>query len=203
MNPTANQLDRARRTFHRHGGILRTAEAIREGIQPRVLYAMRDTGVLEQLGRGCYRLADLGRMAQPDLAVVAKAVSKGVICLVSALAFHDITTQIPRAVDLAIPAHTHPPKITYPPIQTYWFSGSAYTEGVETYEMDGVGVRIYSPAKTVADCFKFRNKIGMDVALESLKLCRQRKRTSIADLLEFARICRVNNIMTPYLEALI
>lgn len=183
--------------------MLRSAEVIREGIQPRVLYAMRDAGDLEMLRRGCYRLAELDQMSEPDLAVVAKAAPKGVVCLVSALAFHGITTQIPRVVDLAFPAHTHSPKIEYPPIQPYWFSGQAYSAGIETHEIDGVQVRIYNPAKTVADCFKYRNKIGQDVALEALQFCRKRKRTSISELLEFARICRVQNIMSPYLEAML
>lgn len=203
MKPTQAQVDLAKDIFRRHGGILRTAEAIREGIQPRVLYAMRDAGDLEMLRRGCYRLAELEQMAEPDLAVVAKAVPKGVVCLVSALAFHDITTQIPRVVDLALPAHTHSPKIEYPPIQPYWFSGLAYSSGIEIHEIDGVQVRIYNPAKTVADCFKYRNKIGQDVALEALRFCRERRRTSVAEFLEFARICRVQNIMSPYLEAML
>ena len=203
MKTTPAQVEQAKSVFRRHGGMLRTAEAIREGIQPRVLYAMRDTGDLQMLRRGCYRLAALDRMSEPDLAVVAKATPKGVICLVSALAFHDITTQIPHVVDLAIPAHRHPPKIDYPPIQPYWFSGKAYSSGIESHEIDGVLVRIYNPAKTVADCFKYRNKVGQDVALEALRFCRERKRTPVSELLEYARICRVQNIMSPYLEAML
>ncbi|MCE5280313.1 MAG: type IV toxin-antitoxin system AbiEi family antitoxin domain-containing protein [Planctomycetaceae bacterium] len=203
MRPTPRQIDKAKEIFRHHGGMLRTAEVIREGIQPRVLYAMRDAGEVTMLRRGCYRLAELDQMAEPDLAVVAKAAPKGVICLVSALSFHDITTQIPRAVDLALPAHTHSPKIEYPPIQPYWFSGQAYSAGVETHDIDGVRVRIYSPAKTVADCFKYRKKIGKDVAMEALRFCRDRKGTSVAEFLEFARICRVQNIMSPYLEAML
>jgi len=203
MEPTQAQVDHAKNVFRRHGGMLRTAEAIREGVQPRVLYAMRDAGDLQMLRRGCYRLAELDRMSEPDLTVVAKASPKGVICLVSALAFHEITTQIPRVVDLAIPAHRHPPKIDYPPIQPYWFSGKAYSSGIEYHEIDGVQVRIYNPAKTVADCFKYRNKIGQDVALEALRFCRERKRTTVRELLEYARICRVQNIMSPYLEAML
>jgi len=203
MKLTPGQIDKAKGIFRRHGGMLRTAEAIREGIQPRVLYAMRDAGLVETLTRGCYRLADLAPMANPDVAVVAKASPKGVICLISALAFHEITTQIPHAVDLALPAHAHKPTISYPPVQAYWFSGRAYSEGVETHEIDGVRVRIYNPAKTVADCLKYRNKVGLDVAIEALRFCRERKRTPVSELLEYARICRVQNIMSPYLEAMI
>ncbi len=203
MKPTPAQIDKARQVFLRHGGMLRTAEAIREGIQPRVLYAMRDDGMLEGLGRGCYRLAELGAMSNPDLVIVAKSAPKGVICLVSALAFHEITTQIPHAVDLALPAHTHRPRVDHPPIQAHWFSGRAYSEGIEQHKIDGATVRIYSPAKTVADCFKCRNKIGLDVAVEALKLCRQRKRTTGQEFQHFARICRVENVMAPYLEAIL
>ena len=203
MKLTSGQIDRAKSVFRRHGGIIRTAEAIREGIQPRVLYAMRDAGDLEMLSRGCYRLADLDQMSEPDLAVVAMAAPKGVICLISALAFHNITTQIPRVVDLAIRAHRHPPKIDYPPIQPYWFSGKAYSSGIDTHEIDGIQVRIYNPAKTVADCFKYRNKIGQDVAVEALRFCRERKRTPVSELLEYARICRVQETMSPYLEAML
>lgn len=182
---------------------MRTALALREGIQPRVLYAMRDAGTLETLSRGCYRLAELGTMSNPDLAIAAKAAPKGVICLVSALAFHEITTQIPHAVDLALPAHTHGPKVGHPPLQTYCFSGKAYSEGIEQHEIDSVPVRIYSPAKTVADCFKYRNKVGLDVAIEALKLCRQRKRITGQEFQHFAKICRVENVMAPYLEAIL
>jgi len=203
MKPTPRQIDKAKQVFLRHGGLLRTAEAVGGGIQPRVLYAMRDAGMLETLTRGCYRLAELSAMSNPDLAVVAKAVPKGGICLVSALAFHEITTQIPHAVDLAMLAHTHRPTIDYPPVRTYWFSGAAYSEGVETHEIDAVQVRIYCPAKTVADCFKYRNKIGLGVAVEALKLCRQRKRTTGREFQRFAEICRVSNVMAPYLEAIL
>ena len=203
MMPTSKQIEKAERIFRRHGGVLRTARAIREGIQPRVLYALRDAGVVEALSRGCYRLTELGAMTNPDLAVVAKAAPKGVICLVSSLAFHEITAQIPHAVDLALPAHAHRPKVEHPPIQSYWFSGRAYTAGVDKHDVDGIAVRIYNPAKTVADCFKYRNKIGLDVAIEALKLCRRRKRTTGQEFQKYAKVCRVENVMAPYLEAIL
>ena len=182
---------------------MRTVEAIAQGIQPRVLYAMREGGILETLSRGCYRLAELGPMANRDLAIVAKGAPKAVICLISALSFHEITTQIPHAVDLALPAHTHRPKLGYPPVHPHWFGGESYCQGVEQHEIDGVPVAIYSPAKTVADCFKHRNKIGLDVAIEALKLCHQRKRTTGQEFQHFAAICRVDKVMTPYLEAIL
>ncbi len=203
MRLPQRQIAKAVQTFRSHGGVLRTSEAMRSGIQPRVLYAMRDERMLETLARGCFRLAEMGAMSNPDLTVVAKAVPKGIVCLISALAFHEITTQIPHAVDLALRAHTHRPKIGYPPVQTYWFGDKTYSEGIEQHMIDGVPVRIYSAAKTVADCFKFRNKVGLDVAVEALKLCRQRKRTTGQEFQRFAKICRVENVMAPYLEAVL
>ena len=203
MGLAQRQIDKAVQTFRSHGGVLRTSEAMRNGIQPRVLYAMRDERMLEMLARGCFRLAEMGAMSNPDLTVVAKAVPKGIVCLISALTFHEITTQIPHAVDLALRAHTHRPKIGYPPVQTHWFGGKTYSEGIEQHVIDGVPAQIYSAAKTVADCFKFRNKVGLDVAVEALKLCRQRKRTTGQEFQRFARICRVENVMAPYLEAVL
>jgi predicted transcriptional regulator of viral defense system len=200
---TQRQIDKAVRAFRNQGGVLRTAEAMREGIQPRVLYAMRDERMLETLARGCFRLAEMGAMSNPDLTIVAKAVPRGVVCLISALAFHEITTQIPHAVDLALPAHAHRPLIGYPPVQTHWFGGKAYSEGVEQHVIDGVPIRIYGAAKTVADCFKCRNRVGLDVAVEALKLCRHRKRTTGQEFQRFAIICRVENVMAPYLEAVL
>jgi predicted transcriptional regulator of viral defense system len=197
------QLDSTREAFLRHDGILRTSQAIREGIHPRVLYAMRDAGQIDPLRRGVYRLADMEPMQSPDLSLVAASVPKGVICLTSALQFHGLTTQIPRTVDLAIPAHSHAPKLDYPPIQPYWFSGKAYSEGIETYSLDGIDVRIYSPAKTIADCFKYRNKIGLDIALEALRLCLHDKHMTATQILQHAQACRVKSTMKPYLEALL
>ena len=137
----------------------------------------------------------------PDFCLISAP--KGVICLVSALAFHGTTTQVPHQVDLAIEQKVKRPRISYPPIRAFWLSGRAFTEGVETHILDGVSVRIYGPAKTVADCFKYRNKLGMDVAMEALRLCRQQKKATVDDLMKYARICRVEAIMRPYLEAML
>jgi predicted transcriptional regulator of viral defense system len=193
----------ARSIFQKHGGMLRTRDAIRLGIHPRTLYAMRDAGELQQVHRGYFRLADLPELGHPDLVAAALAVPKGVICLISALSYHGIGTQIPRAVDVAVHKDTKRPRVDYPPIRIYWFTGEALTTGVQTHELDGVPVRIYSPAKTVADCFKYRTKVGLDVAIEALRFCLERKRTPVSELLEYARICRVQNIMSPYLDAML
>ena len=200
---TQNAFEKAKTLFRQHGGILRTSEAIRAGIHPRTLYAMRDAGVLERLTRGLYRLADLPPLGNIDLVSVAKRVPSGVICLISALAYHQITTQIPHEVYLALKRGAEPPRVEHPPVRVFWFAQQAFTQGIETHKLDGVAVRIYAIEKTVADCFKYRNKIGLDTAVEALRFYRQRKDFSVDRLLRFARICRVENIMRPYIISLL
>ncbi len=189
--------------FRRHGGVLRTAQALRLGIHPRTLYRMRDSGVLERLSRGLYRLAELPPLSNPDLVTVALKLPQAVVCLVSALAFHELTTQVPHAVDVALRRGSERPRLEYPPLRFFWFSGLAWSEGVETYPLDGVLVRIYNPAKSVADVFKYRAKIGLDVALEALKQYRRHDNFDVSELLHYARICRVEKVIKPYLEVLL
>lgn len=192
-----------RALFRAHGGTLRMSEALRLGITRRKLYAMRDAGVLELVSRGLYRLRDLPALGSPDLVTIAKRVPQGVVCLISALAYHELTTQVPHEVYVALVKGAEAPRIEHPPVRPFWFSGEAFTEGIETHKVDGVPVRIYSPEKTIADCFKFRNKLGMDVVLEALKLWRERRGRNLQALLEHARHCRVERIMRPYLEVLL
>jgi len=192
----------ASQIFHRHGGTLRMSEAIRSGISRRTLYAMRDTGELERLSRGVYRLASLPRLSAPDLVTVASRIPNGVVCLISALAFHELTTQVPHAVDVAVVRGTEKPRVNYPPVRVYWFSGEAFDSGIETHALDGSKVRVYSKEKSIADTFKYRNKIGMDVALEALRTWRSQRRPHVERLLGFARICRVERVIRPYLEAM-
>ncbi|MCA9296930.1 MAG: hypothetical protein KC983_10435, partial [Phycisphaerales bacterium] len=139
----------------------------------------------------------------PDLMTVAGRIPRGVICLVSALAFHEITTQIPHAVDLALPRGMTTPAIRYPPIRTYRFSAPTLSAGVEMHAIDGVDVRIFSPEKTLADCFKFRNTIGLDIALEALRTYLHREGADIEAIHRYARLGRVERVMRPYLEALL
>lgn len=181
---------------------MRMAEAIEAGISRKTLYAMLDKGVVERLSRGVYRLTSLPSLEAPDLVAVATRVPDGVICLISALAFHELTTQIPRAVDIAIVRGAEPPRIDYPPVHVYWFSGKAFTEGIETRTVDGVQLRVYSPEKTLADMFKYRSKLGLDVALEALRTWHQKRTSNIETILHYARICRVERVMRPYLEAM-
>jgi len=181
---------------------MRTAHALRAGVHPRDLYAMRDAGSLERLSRGLYRLADLPPLAEPDLVTVAARVPKAVIALVSALHFHGLSTEIPHAVDIALPEGTASPKLDWPPLRVVRLSGEMFTAGIETHQRDGVQLRVYSAAKTVADCFKFRNRLGIDVAVEALRAGLEDEAFTPSEILRTARICRVHRVMRPYLEAL-
>ncbi|MBV8227352.1 MAG: type IV toxin-antitoxin system AbiEi family antitoxin domain-containing protein [Verrucomicrobia bacterium] len=200
--PSRKALDELRRLSKDKGGMIRTTEAIRQGVHPRTLYQLRESGTLERLSRGVYRFSERKPLSEPDLVTVSIRVPKGIICLVSALAFHGITTQIPHSVSLALEKGAESPRIDYPPVIVYRFSRTSLAAGIEEHEIDGVKVRVYSAEKTIADCFKFRNKIGMDIVLEALRLYRARKKFSLQRLLEYARICRAEKVMSPYLEAL-
>ena len=189
--------------FLDHGGQLRMSEALKHGITRYMLYSLKDRGIVEQISRGIYRLADLPSISNPDLVTVSLRFPKAVICLVSALAFHDITTQIPHSVSVAVPREARIPRLDYPPVEAHRFADKAYNTGIEKHLIDRVPVRIYCAEKTLADCFKFRNKIGMDVVLEALKLYKRRKRFNPMMLLDYARICRVSMVIRPYLEATI
>lgn len=182
--------------------VMRSTEVFAQGIQPRTLYEMRDSGLLVQEGRGLYRLADAQIWSDPDLAIVSLRIPKGVVCLISALYFHQLTTQIPHEVHLALPKDSEKPRLQHPPIRFFWVSPAPFKAGIETHNIDNVDVKVYSVAKTIADCFKFRNKIGMDVALEALREGLNQKRCTPEQILRFARIDRVERIMLPYLEAL-
>lgn len=199
-------IEDARRTLAENGGILRTRDALAAGIQRRTLYAMRDRGMVERLARGLYRLADLEQMSDPDLAIVAARIPGGVVCLISALAYHDITTEIPHAVDIALDwqaGSRTAPTLDWPPIDVWWYSGDAYSAGIEIHSIDGVDVKVYSAEKTLADCFKYRNKIGLDTAIEALRMYRDKGRMDVPEIIRYAGICRVKNIMRPYVEALL
>jgi predicted transcriptional regulator of viral defense system len=187
--------------FRSCGGQLRMSEAIKCGINRYMLYALRDKGVIEQVSRGVYRLVDLPPISNPDLVTVGLRFPNAVICLVSALAYHEITTQIPHSVSVAVPRESRKPFLNYPPLSAHRFSDLAFRSGIEEHQIDGVYVKIYSPEKTLADCFKFRNKIGMDVVLEALKLYKARKQFNLETLLKYAKVCRVEKVMRPYLEA--
>jgi predicted transcriptional regulator of viral defense system len=161
-----------------------------------------DGGTVLRLDRGVYQLADAAP-AEPDLAIVARKVPQAVLCLVSALAHHRLTTQIPHAVDLAVPRGFKDRKLEHPPVRFYRFGDASLSAGVERIKVAGRELRVYSAAKTVADCFKFRNKIGRAIAIEALRTYLRRKDARVKDLTHFARINRVHAVMAPYLDAML
>ena len=201
--PSETVIRKAVEIFKQHHGWLRTSQAIQLGISPRTLYAMRDAGQITQLSRGLYQLAGQPINAQHDLLLVAQRVPKGVICLFSALSFHGLTTHIPHHVYLALPNHAEKPCLDYPLLHLFWLSEKVYQAGIQRRQIDGLPLRVYSPEKSVADSFKFRNKIGLDIALEGLKNYRQSEDFNIDALLAMAQVNRVEKIMRPYLDAIL
>ncbi len=183
-------------------GIIRVRDIINERIHPEYLRRLCAKGLLVKIGRGTYMPADMDFSGNIGLAQVAKRVPHAVISLLSALQFHDIGTQLPHEVWIAIDGKAAKPQIDYPPVRVMRFSGKSLSEGIEEHIIEGVSVRVYNKAKTVADCFKYRNKIGLDVALEALKDCYRRKLCNNDELWKYAKICRVSNVMKPYLEAI-
>lgn len=187
--------------FRAHGGQLRMSEALRLGINRYQIYKMRDEGVIEPVSRGLYRLTSLPPVSHPDLVSAAARYPHAVLCLVSALSWHEITTQIPHRIDLAVDRDARLPAQDYPPVRGYRFSGERFTSGIEQHKVDGVTINVYSVEKTLADCFRFRNRLGKDIVLEALKLYPKRHTARYDAVLKFARICRVESVMRPYLEA--
>lgn len=186
----------------RSQGLIRPCDLVPLGIPRISLTRAVRRGQLERLGRGLYGLPGREVSAHGSLAEVACRVPRGLICLLSALRFHGLTTQAPFEVWLAIENKAIAPKFDYPPLRIVRFSGAALTEGVEEHVVDGVAVRVTGVAKTVADCFKYRNKIGLDVALEALREAWHEKRMTSDDLWRYAKVCRVANVMRPYLDSL-
>jgi predicted transcriptional regulator of viral defense system len=168
---------------------------------PRIILTrLVSAGLLDKVGRGLYRLPDHPGSEYESLAAVATRAPQAVFCLLTALQFHELTTQLPRQIWIAMPHGSHPPRIDYPPVRMVQMTGDVYTAGIEEHQRDGVKLRVYGVAKTVTDCFKHRNKIGLDVALEALKDARVRRRATADDLWRYAKVCRVANVMRPYLE---
>ena len=203
LSTPTSTIERALSIFRANGGVLKTQRAMKLGIHPRTLYALRDHQLLERLDRGLYRVADGKPLENPDFVTVALKVPRGVICLISALAYHHLTTQVPHTVYLAIAANDQVPALRYPPLRLFWYSKAAFEDGMEAIDMDGIKVRIYSAERTLADCFKYRNKIGIDVCVEALNLYRSRGRMKLDKLEHYAKLCRVERVMRPYMEAIL
>jgi predicted transcriptional regulator of viral defense system len=184
-------------------GLARPADLDARGVSRRHLYRLVREGLIERQGRGIYVDSRHPYTAEHVLAQVAKRVDGAVLCLLTALRFHGLTTQNPAEVWIALPEKARRPRLDYPRLRVARFSGAAFTEGIETHRMEGVEVRVYSAAKTVADCFKYRNKVGIDVAVEALRDFSRRHRGGATELARFARVCRVTRVMQPYLDAIV
>ena len=193
----------ARRIFEDHGGVLRTRQALTEGISPRDLYAMRDSAIITQISRGLYQLSTNEPLSEPDLVTVASRIPKAVICLTSALFYYHLTSVIPRQVSIALPRDAEKPRLAYPPLWIFWLSANAYSSGIETITISEIPVKIYSVEKTIADCLKFRNRIGQDTAMDALKDYMRQTDRKIDALMHYARINRVEKLAEQYLEVLI
>jgi predicted transcriptional regulator of viral defense system len=197
MNQTAR--DRVAE-LARHAGIFRSRDL--RGIPRQYLRLAEAQGKVTRVARGLYVATDADVTEHHDLALAAKRVPRGVVCLLSALRFHELTTQIPHEVWLAIDTKARLPKLEYPPLRIVRFSGAALTYGAPAHVIEGVTVRVATPAKTVADCFKYRNKIGLDVALEALRDCYREHKASLDEIWQAAKVCRVTNVIRPYMESL-
>ena len=183
-------------------GLVRPVDLEAHGVSRQQLYSLLEKGMVARQTRGVYVASKHPYTAEHTLAQVAKRVPAGVFCLLTALRFHGLTTQSPAEVWIALPEKARKPRLDYPRLRVARFSGAALSEGIETHRLEGVEVRVYSPAKTVADCFKYRNKTGIDVAVEALRDFSRRHRGGATELARFARICRVTRVMQPYLDAI-
>jgi predicted transcriptional regulator of viral defense system len=200
--PKPTQMDRILR-IARESGIIRPRDLDAQRLPRESLRRLLRSGLLVRVGRGLYVLPGAEVTQNHSLAQAAKRVPAGVICLLSSLRFHELTTQAPFEVWIAIDVKARLPRVDTPPLRVVRFSGKALQSGVEEHRIEGTPVRIYCPAKTVADCFKYRHKVGLDVALEALRDCWRKKLCTMDDLWKYARICRVANVMRPYMESLV
>jgi predicted transcriptional regulator of viral defense system len=183
-------------------GAIRPRDLELDGIPRHYLHLLHVEGAVERVGRGLYVPAGADLTEHHTLAEASTRVPHGVVCLLSALQFHGLTTQLPFRVWMAIEEKAWQPRVDHPPMRFVRFSRTAWTYGVETHVVEGVPVRVYSPAKTVADCFKYRNKIGIDVAVEALRETLRHRRATVEELTRAAEACRMSRVMTPYLQAL-
>jgi predicted transcriptional regulator of viral defense system len=200
MNPVITKRQQAL-TLLRTEGLLRPADLQRKGLPPDYLRDFKRQNLAEMVARGIYVPVDHNHTENHSYAVVAKRVPRGVICLLSALSFHQLTTQNPSKVWLAVDQKAWAPRLSYPSIRLVRFSGEALTAGVEEHPVEGVTLHVYSVAKTIADLFKFRYKVGLDVAMEALRDGLKARRATRDEIMRYARICRVAKVMQPYLES--
>jgi len=183
-------------------GTIRIKDLLERNIHPEFARRLVRKGLLVRSGRGMYILADSEITEFHNFATIGKRFPKGVICLTSALRFHDIGTQLPRKIWLALKRGSARPRLGYPPVSIVRFSEPCFSEGIEEHQIEGVAVKIYNPAKALADCFKFRNRIGLEAAIEAARECLREKKATSDEVYYYAKICRVWNVMKPYMEAL-
>jgi predicted transcriptional regulator of viral defense system len=200
--PLANDRQKVLKLARRARGVT-AREIAAAGIHRQVLSRLVATGEIERVVRGLYKLPAQPITEHHGLAMAASSVPQGVVCLLSALQFHGIGTQLPSEIWIAMDRRSRRPTLKYPPLRIFRFSGDALTEGVDLHRIEGQSVRVYGVAKTLADCFKYRNKIGLDVALEALREAWRARRFTMDELDHYARVCRVQRVMQPYLEALV
>ena len=184
-------------------GVLRVRDLTSRGIHPEYLRRLCQRGLLLRIARGLYVPADAKPSEHHSLVEAFKWVPHGVACLLTALRFHGIGTQAPFEIWMALDRRAARPRMKYPPLRIMRFSGAAFAKGVEQHLIEGVPVKVYDPAKTVVDCFKYRNKIGLDVAIEALRECRRQRKCTNDQLWQYAKVCRVAKVMRPYLEAIL
>jgi predicted transcriptional regulator of viral defense system len=199
--PAANQRDQVLKLARRRQGVT-AHELAAAGVHRQVLTRLVAAGEIERVVRGLYRLADRSPTEHHGLVMASAAIPQGAICLLSALQFHGLGTHVPAQVWVAIDRRARRPALKYPPLRVVRYSGAALTEGVESHRIEGRTVRVYGVAKTLADCFKYRNKIGLDVALEALREAWRARRFTMDALDRYAAVCRVQRVMRPYLESL-
>jgi len=202
-NPSEKSISTAIRLFEESGGIMRTAQITSAGVQPRTLYWMRDNGILDRLSRGVYHLKSFPLPPNPDVASVMKRIPRAVLCLVSALDQFNVGTQIPSSVQIALPAGMKTPQIDRPRITVFRMSERSMQEGVTFMHISGTRMAVFNLAKTIADCFKFRNRIGLNVAVEALQEVVRYNKCSPGQIIHYAQINRVDSVVRPYLEALL
>ncbi|MBX9942414.1 MAG: hypothetical protein K2Y32_24340 [Candidatus Obscuribacterales bacterium] len=187
--------------FISKSGIIRPHEIVQQGWRRSELARLEANGSVSRIARGLYTVRTTDSQTENHgLVQVAKRVPNGVVCLLSALRFHNMTTQLPHEVWLAIGNKARSPNVEYPPLHVVRFSGVALSEGIQTTVVEDVAIRIYSPAKTVVDCFRYRNKVGIDVAIEALRECKRKRLATIDEIWHIAQVCRIGKVIEPYLQ---
>ena len=187
----------------KNGGFARSAELVRVGFYKAIIYSALKDGLIERVRHGVYSRAGTLDFSHPDLVTASVVVPTGVICLITALSFYEVTDEIPRQIDIAVTKGYWNKGTDKLPLKFYYFSRETWKQGIEEHVIDGKKIRIYSLAKTIADCFKFRNQIGADIARSALKNALEQKKVNQREIMKYAKICRVTNIIKPILETLI